>query len=251
MLTDRSLASKICITLACGLGLGAPANALVTLWEASSGLLPDQVDPAWNLNDNAPATDPVLSAGVLTLSTAAQAQNMFYNMTGSDLDFSATSGYWLEGTMRFVSGSNLAGWNRTPAVMGMVFAGGNRATLQIRQDSIFILNGDNTVGAINNSVDTDDAFHTYRMEIAGKTAGSIVNVYQDGLLVLTDNSVYNNGASTGSVAFGESSVLATGISEWTYFSHNAAAVAAPEPATVTTLLAGCVALAARRRRSRA
>lgn len=247
MLIKRSLSAHFCIALVCGLGLGSPAHALVTLWEASSGLLPDQVDPAWSLTDSAPAADPVLSAGVLTLATGAQSQNMFYSMNGSDLDFSATGGYWLEGTMKFVSGSQAAGWNRAPAVMLMRFDNQNMAVLEIRQDSIFIRNGDNSIGAINNSVDTDGAFHTYRMEITGKSVGSVVNVYQNGLLVLSDNSVYS-AAGAGSVAFGESSILATGTSQWTSFSHNAAAIAVPEPATGTTLLTGCLALAVRRRR---
>src|SRR5687767_345837 len=48
----------------------APAvqAGFVSEWNAGSGLRPDQISPPWTLTDTATPEDPVLSAGVLTLS---------------------------------------------------------------------------------------------------------------------------------------------------------------------------------------
>ncbi len=44
------------------------ADSIVS-WDGSGGLLPDQSSPAWTLFDDATPEDPVLSGGILTLST--------------------------------------------------------------------------------------------------------------------------------------------------------------------------------------
>ena len=81
--------------------------------------------------------------------------------------------------MRFESGSETAGWWRAGAQVRCRFKNGPQAVLGIREDYIYILNGDNSAGDTA-VVDTDDAFHTYRMEALGTSSGSTVNVYQDG-----------------------------------------------------------------------
>lgn len=243
------LRSVLC---AAGLLLGTAAQAEVATWYASSGLLPTQATPAWTLTDNANPEDPVLSDGVLTIATSAQAETMLYKMEGAAAALPDSGPYWMEATMQYVSGAWNTGWWRAPALMSIRFDNGRLAIAEFRRDSIFLRAGDNTAGAVNNSVDTDGAFHTYRMEVLGTASGSTVNLFQDGQLILSDNSVYNAGASTLGVSFGESSLLAYGVSRWTYVSHNMAAVATPvpEPASAALLLLGALGVAATVRRRR-
>jgi hypothetical protein len=231
---------------------GLPAQALVTVWDGSSGLLPEQVDPGWELIDNAP-TNPSLAGGVLTIQTAGSfSHQQYYRMAGAAFAAPDTGPYWLEAEVRLVSGSQTSGWWRAPIAMGIRFDNGRLAVLEIRPDFIYIRNGDNSVGASNATVDTNDAFHTYRMEVLGTASGSTVNVYQNGLLVLTDNAVYNASGTAG-VFFGESSTLALGTSEWKRVSHNMAAVATPipEPGSYALMALGLLAIGARAGRLRA
>jgi hypothetical protein len=77
-------------------------------------------------------------------------------------------------------------------------------------------------------VDTDGDFHTYRVEVDGLAAGSVVQVYYDGILTLTgallaDVLVAGNSPR---VAWGDGTGGASGVSEWRYVWHNAAAVPA-------------------------
>ncbi len=210
-----------------------PVAAAVVTWSATGGLTPDVAVPQWDLVDNANPENPALSAGVLTLGGTAVAEQMYYSMTGSNTDFSSGPIYWLEARLRVNTQSLTAGWWRGPVTMGIGFDGGGLAIFELRRDSIFLRNGDNSVGAINNAVDTDTDFHTWRMEVLGSTAGSIVNVYQDGNLVLSDNAVYNFGAGY-RVFWGDSSVIAGGRSEWTDVSTNLARITSPDPTPVSS-----------------
>ncbi len=230
---------------AAGVLLAGAVQAEVATWHASSGLLPTQASPAWTLTDTANPESPVLSDGVLTIATSAFGETMLYKMEGAAAALPDSGPYWMEATMQYVSGTWTAGWWRAPALMAIRFDNGRLAIAEFRRDSIFLRADDNALGAINNGVDTDDSFHTYRMEVMGSTSGSIVNLYQDGQLILSDNSVYDAGSSLG-VSFGESSMLAQGVSRWAYVSHNMAAVASPvpEPASAALMLLGALGLAA-------
>ncbi|MFN0184130.1 MAG: PEPxxWA-CTERM sorting domain-containing protein [Aquabacterium sp.] len=236
---------------ALALALVPSAQALVTTWDGASNLLPEQVDPKWALVDEG-AGSPSFAGGILTIQTTSNhSARQFYTMRGADLDFSGGAPFWLEAEMKYVSGSQTSGWWRAAGHMSFRFDNGRIAVLEIRKDLIYIRNGDNSAGDTA-VVDTDDAFHTYRMEAVGSGVGSILNVYQDGVLVLSDNAVYNAGGLA-SVSFGEASTLATGTTQWRRVSHNMAAVEAipvPEPGTWALLAAGlgAVGFAARRRR---
>jgi PEP-CTERM motif len=228
---------------------GLSQAAYVATWDGASGHTPDQV--SWDLN-NTDSHSPSFAGGVLSLHTGnSNGTLQTYSMSGADLDQSAGSGYWMEASMRFGSGSYYPGWARSNASMGVTFANGMRSILHIRADRIFLLNGDNSIGANSTSIDTDDAFHTYRMEIDGTAAHSMVRVYQDNVLVLSDDAVFYNGAATSRVWFGDGTTLAYGTSDWTSVSHNMAGVSAvPEPSSLALMAGGLLLLGARRRRAR-
>lgn len=223
--------------------MASSAQALVSTWDGSSNLLPEQADPGWALIDEG-AGSPSFAGGVLSIQTsAAHSARQYYTMGGVDLDFSSGAPFWLEAEMKYISGSQTSGWWRAPGHMSFRFDNGRIAVLEIRKDLIYIRNGDNSAGDTA-AVDTDDAFHTYRMEALGTGAGTTVNVYQDGSLVLSDNALYAAGGAA-SVSWGEASTLATGTTQWKRVSHNMAAVAVtpvPEPGSWALWAAGLAAM---------
>jgi hypothetical protein len=90
--------------------------------------------------------------------------------------------------------------------------------LQFGVDDVFLLSSCTVRGATA-PVDTNDSFHTYRIEV---TAGAIT-VYQDAVQILTGNtfdSVSCNG-NEDRVIFGPFSSRSHGVSEWQTFEHNA------------------------------
>ncbi len=103
------------------------------------------------------------------------------------------------------------------------------------------------------SVDTDDAFQIYGIEVSGISLGSSINAYYDNSAnpLFTDLAVYElalNGNVDGA-GFGEPSNEDSGVSNWDYLWQNAKYVpieAVPEPNTVPLLMAGGVLLLARR-----
>lgn len=228
-----------------------PGQAAVVNWFAAGGTTPDVAVPQWDLVDNASPENPSLAAGVLTIGGSAISEQMYYTMDGADTDFSGQSSYWLEARLRVNTQSLTAGWWRAPVTMGIGFAGGGLAIFELRRDHVYLRDGDNSRGAFSNLLDTDDDFHTWRMEVLGSTAGSTVNVYQDGNLVLSDTSVFNFGSGN-RVFWGDSSVIAGGRSEWTYVATNLAAAPAANPVSAPGSLAlaglGLLAVGVSRRR---
>ena len=240
-LTSRTAALGLMLTM-----LGTTASAVEATWTAASGLLPDQAGLGWALTDNASPEAPVLSNDVLTLQTSTNSELLHYSLDGAALDMDTATPYWIEARVKYVSGGQTAGWWRAPIFLGIRAANGVLATLEIRSDLIFTRQGDNSLGQ-QAVVDTNGDFHTYRLELAGTAPGSMVNVYQDGLLVLSDNAAYD---TTGSarVFWGDASTLAFGRSDWTYVSTNLAAVPEPTPAALFAAGLGVLAMRARRRR---
>ncbi len=220
-----------------------PAGAALVTWHAAGGLTPDAADAQWQLTDSASPENPALSAGVLNLGGNQIAEQMYYSMSGANTDFSGGAAYWLEARLRVNSQSLTGGWWRAPVSMAIGFNGGGLAIFELRRDSIYLRNGDNSQGALNNSVDTDSDFHLYRMEVLGSAVGSTVNVYQDGVLVLSDNSVYNAGGGN-RVFWGDASIIAGGQSDWTYVATNLGATPTPTPPTQPMPEPGSLALAA-------
>lgn len=234
----------------------AVAHADISLWQASSGLLPDQIAPPYTLQNSANPETPNLAGSVLTISTNSDLENMTYIQSGALIDMPTS--FFVEVRVRFVSGSTSAS-NREPISIGFTTLPSIGQGLFIGPDLIFIINGsplDNPRGA-SAVVDTDDVFHTYRMEADGISAGSAVRVFYDGALTLTGTTYEHptDHGDTPRVYWGEGSSLANGTSEWQSAEHNAlaaVAVAAPEPTTCALLATGLAPLTlavSRRRRS--
>ncbi|MDQ1303788.1 MAG: putative secreted protein with sorting signal [Pseudomonadota bacterium] len=224
--------------------LANPAAAAVISWNAAGGLLPDQAGP-WALSDGSTVHDPVLSAGVLTLTTEADySRQMYYGISDAGVAFPASGSYWIEATLKLGYGASAAGWWRAPVVVGIGFDNGNFATLEIASDSIWIRNGNNSISA-SATVDTDDMFHTYRLEVDGQADGDQVRAYQDGVELLAASSVFYNGG-TRSAFWGDATILSYGSSEWLAVSTNVAVV--PVPAAAWLMGSAVVALMGARRR---
>jgi hypothetical protein len=204
----------------------AGAKAATNRWDAASGLRPDQMIYRWPLYSSGTAPLPVLSGDRLTFySTNAYSDNEFYLQSGDMLAMPAR--LVIEAQVRFVSQAT-ARADRTPACIGFVLQPGVGNGLWIGPDQIFLLKAPDATGGTNAVVDTDGGFHTYRIEVEGLAAGSAVKVYYDGTLTLvgtTYDSVYYNGTEP-RVFWGDGTIHASGVAEWRYVWHNAAAVPA-------------------------
>lgn len=228
--------------------LSSPLHAATYSWEASSGLFPDQVSPAMTLYNTSSPEIPQLAGGVLTLANDNTPEGMVYSMEGSDIAMPPQ--LIITARVRMVSSFSTS-IARTGATIRFAIAPEIGNALYLGLGYIFLGSGDETVGP-SVAVDTTGAFHDYRIEVSGLTAGGGIMVFQDNILVLTGgvNSSAVDNAATLNVTFGEGSSLADGESQWTSFSHNAAAV--PEPSTLSlTCISACLSCILSRRRKRA
>ena len=94
----------LCLAALGALALVPPTHASTFLWEASSGLLPDQENPPWIPLDTASPEDPVLGVSELTLATDPDSEQMSYRQITPVL---AVPDTWvIEARLRVLSSSN-------------------------------------------------------------------------------------------------------------------------------------------------
>lgn len=227
--------------------LPATAAAGTLTWQASGGLLPEQTDSRWYLANGSSLGAPVLAGGVLTLQTSAYtAEYSYYQVLEADIRPPSSGPSWLEVQTRLVGGGGTAGWWRAPIFLGISFASGTSATLEIGADEAWLRNDNNSLGTYLSGIDTNDSLHTWRLEADGPAIGSTVRAYYDNTLVMSGPLVYPTpGGGSATLFWGEASVLAWGASEWASVSTNLVS-GVPEPASALMLAAGLAAgLAAR------
>jgi len=211
------------------------ATVFTSIWDASSGLLPDQVDPAYTLVNSASPEVPVLSATSLRLSTSTNSENMTYRQTAPLI--MPVDPLVIEADVQYISG---ASGHIARAPVGIIFtlspSFGN--SLYIGQDSVWLLDSDGVPGT-KATVDTDDAFHTYNIELDSLGA---INVLYDGSPLLTGNTYSSVSAygTTERIEWGEVSGIASGTSDWAFVKHNAAVV--PLPGAVWLFGSGLIGL---------
>lgn len=195
-------------------GFAAQVAAFDAVWDAGSGL-PDVVCSPWTLGDTAAPEEPFLAGGVLTISTDADAEKMFYQHLDPAVD--VPNPLVMETRMRLVSGSSSSD-TRAPALVAFTTSPGVGNILLVKADEISLLATGTTVGDTA-AVDTDDAFHTYRIEVNGTS----VEVFYDDVSTLTGSTVGSVGTFQlqDRIVWGEGSGVAHGTSEWEFFNHNA------------------------------
>lgn len=153
---------------------------------------------------------------MLTLSTTSFASNnLGYEDNAPDV---VVPNPWIfEFRGRYVSGTS-----SHPAREAMSFTASTVSNvitgIFIGPDVVKINSGDFTIGASAN-VDTDGAFHTYRIVINGTGLGSPIQVYHDGVHILT-GALFGLATPPARITWGEVTGVAFGTSEWTYFEHN-------------------------------
>jgi len=223
------------------LAFAAPAGAqpISAFWDASSGLLPNQVCPAWTTIDTNPTADPVIANGALTVTTTAGSETMAFIQ---NLDPPGTGSLEVDARVQLVSGSSTAA-NRGPAMIVITSAANAGVIFVIDSGQIFITQSGDVKGPSAN-VDTTAAFHTYHIEVS--QAGA-VNVLYDGAPTLT-GFTYTNPAIFGAdrrIIWGEGADEAFGTSHWQFLNHNGAVcpsgtttTAASTTTTSTTSLPG-------------
>jgi hypothetical protein len=222
----------LAVLIALGVLLG-PAGAQTpteSVWEASSGLLPTQVCPAWTLTDTS-ASDPVLAPSGLTISDAT-GEDLFYVQTDALDVVPVPDPIVVEARMRFVSGTS-SGSNRAPANVVVTTAANTGTLLGIGSDEIF-LTGVGDVRSQTANVDTEGGSHTYRIEV---TAAGAVTVFYDGTATLAGTISMSVDAfgPVRRIIWGEGSHIASGAHVWESVAHNLATCPTGTTSTTTTL----------------
>jgi hypothetical protein len=228
MMRARPLA--VLVALAALAGPTAAQTPTESVWQASSGLLPTQVCPAWTLTDTS-ASDPVLAPSGLTISDTT-GEDLFYVQTDALNVVPVPDPIVVEARMRFISGTSSAN-NRAPANVVITTAADTGTLFGIGPDEIF-LTGVGDVRTQTASVDTDGASHIYRVEV---TAAGAVTVFYDGIATLT-GTIYMSADAFGPVRriiWGEGSHIASGAHVWESVAHNLATCPSGTTSTTTTL----------------
>jgi len=184
-------------------------------WDASEAVLPDLDCPPWTEIDSAPADEPVLGAGGVTLATANDAENLAYVHERVDAGTRARIAF----RMRLVSSTSSASWRSGAGVAFTFGPTRQKNSLYVGDGEIFLLSAENTRGMAA-SVPTTDAMHDYVIEV-DRTTGA-VSVSYDGTPTLTGSLfVTPSDTVTDRILWGELSMVAHGESVWESFEHDA------------------------------
>lgn len=201
-------------------GDGDLCDGNLVVWEGASAQLPTEICPPWSLHLVTNGETPILVGDSLEITTSNDAEEMAFSQSnGADSLLEIPDTFVIEFRMRYVSRGSPE-TVRTGASIYAVNAYQTGTSFYVGEDEIFILASGIVRGA-SATVQTDDVFHTYRIEV---TLGGQVSVYYDGVLTLT-GSTFTDGAHfgnyTGAVSWGDLSSEAAAQSRWLYVRHNA------------------------------
>jgi hypothetical protein len=178
-----------------------------SIWTASSGAFPTSLNPPWQAA--MPGGNSVLENGALRI-THLNGQATFYQGDGTENQLDFPTNLVIEARMRLVSGTAIIYFVTQP--------GDAENWLRIGPDEIFVNAGSRTNRGAVAHVDTDNAFHDYRIEVHGVTTGSTVNVFYDGAPTLTGSLFLGDEDEVIQIVWG---TLTGGESLWQSFRHNA------------------------------
>lgn len=151
-------------------------------WYPGTGVLPSETCLPYVLLNTASPEVPDYNPVRLKLVTSSPGEIMMYTMGGADVNPPLEGPLYIQFQMRYISGNTTDSARRVASVL-FQGAGGAAATgniLWIGKDDIFLWSADGVVGQ-RAFVDTDDDYHTYRIEWeqSGTNTDSI-EVYRDG-----------------------------------------------------------------------
>lgn len=250
---SRKSCIRLLVVLAVA-GLLPKAHAEIEHWSASSGLLPNQASTNWTYHGDSLSVTPAIYNNFMLIDTRKnQRVSHFESAGGIDIPNNLT----IEFNARIWS-RNACSDTISSAAVYFGLGNGLGSVLYLGRDDVWLSGGNGTRRAGTTSVDTDNTFHTYRIEVSGITLGSAINVYYDNSASpLFTGSVFHDPTLNGNeeqIGFGDITRDESGVSKWDYLWHNAAwspVDVVPEPTTATLLIAGSALLLARRTRKTA
>jgi hypothetical protein len=190
------------------------------VWESSSASFPDEYCPQWTLHNTASMDEPQFDGDTLVISTMTAmvgAEQMYYEMSLPELSYPLPSTFVVEARMQHIYGTSPDPTTR-PTAISVVTAPNTGCVLWIAKDTVFTWASYGVKGQ-QALVDTDDDFHTYRVEVEQSGA---TRMYWDDSLVLTGSTSYHwRWWDTAMVYWGEPNLDGYGESRWLYAKHNA------------------------------
>jgi len=192
----------------------AQTTCFNSVYDASTNLLPSEIPLAWEEVIILGLGSSSVSGGVLTLTRPDPNKHYYYQQSGSAIQFPQR--FVMEARMRYVSGT-VSDTLRLPVTIGFIADPLHSAGFQIGRDTIVFWSAPEVVGA-RIELDTDSAFHNYRIEMDSLTS---VRYYYDDSLIWSSPTV-PPGSGTGPVVWwGGVAGGVTGVSEWQFVRHNA------------------------------
>ncbi len=182
-------------------------------WYGSSQALPELTCPEWELVRLNGSPTPFMIGDTLSIVMSDISQDCFYRQTADAL--SIPDIWVIEFRMQYVSGSTIS-TTQAPLTIMFVRPGETGNMLWIGTDQIFMWSAPNVVTP-SVSLDTDDAFHTYRVEV--EISGAI-RVYYDNVLTITGNTFNWSVLGPASINWGDGSPSSQASTKWTMFRHN-------------------------------
>jgi len=199
--------------LLCFETVGAQVNYNYT-WEASTGVTPGGVCPGYNMTTllSGKAPIPILIGDTLELSTTSVLDGVYFMQFAPY--FVMTDTLIVEFTMRFNSGTSSD--TNSSSVNVEIGVKGSLGYFLIDSNEVFFWSDFNVKGP-SAAVTTNDAFHTYRLEIINKDT---ITAYVDNALVLKGN-MFTGANALEKIIFGQlPSFTSFGSSSWLSFRHN-------------------------------